>query len=98
MSELLRIEQRGCEVNQQQDRKQESYYSDEVHGLPQLLTGLDVEKGRDKENGSEKEHGQILHAMTLISERHAATRKRAIPKSILWLCALCSRKGNLKEI
>jgi hypothetical protein len=53
MSELLRIEQRGGEVNEQQDRKQESDYSHEIHGLPQLLTGLHIEKGHGEENGGE---------------------------------------------
>ncbi|MGA9585058.1 MAG: hypothetical protein WBQ95_07000, partial [Terracidiphilus sp.] len=98
MSEFLRIEQRGAEVNQQQDRKQKSDYSDEVHGLPQLLTGLYVQKGSGKENGGEEEHREILHASTLDSEHHAATWAHAIPKSILRVGALLSRKGNLKEI
>jgi hypothetical protein len=66
MSEFLREKQRGGEINQQQDRKQESHYSDEVHGLPQLLTGLDIEKGHSKENGGEEKHRKILHAQTLI--------------------------------
>src|SRR5580704_10894005 len=61
MSEFLREKQRGCEVNKQQDRKQESHYSDEVHDLPQLLTGLDVEKGHGKKDYGEKEHYAILH-------------------------------------
>jgi hypothetical protein len=61
MSEFLREKQRGCEVNKQQDRKQESHYSDEVHDLPQLLTGLDVEKGHGKKDCGEKEHYEILH-------------------------------------
>jgi hypothetical protein len=83
MSELLRIEQGGSEVNEQQDRKQKSDYRHEVHGLPQLLTGLDVEKGHGEESGGEEEHGEILHAKTLNSETHRAARAHAIPKSIL---------------
>jgi len=66
MSEFLRIEQCCAEVNQQQDRKQKSHYGDEVHELPQLLTGLDVKKGHGEENGGEEEHGEILHARNLI--------------------------------
>jgi hypothetical protein len=62
MSELLREEQGGSEVNEQQDREQESHYGDEVHGLPQLLAGLDVKKGHSKENSGEEEHREILHA------------------------------------
>jgi hypothetical protein len=65
MSEFLRVQQRGSKINKQQDREQESYYRDEVHGLPQLLTGLDVEKGDGKENGGEEKHDEILHARTL---------------------------------
>jgi hypothetical protein len=97
MSEFLRIEQRCAEVNKQQDRKQQSYDCDEVHGLPQLLTGLHVEEGHGEENGGEEEHGEILHARTLISEPHSRPA-RAIPKSILHADVLCSWKGNLKKM
>jgi hypothetical protein len=97
MSELLRIEQSGGEVNEQQDRKQQSDDCDEIHGLPQLLTGLDVKKGHGEENGGEEEHGEILHARTLISEPHSRPA-RAIPKSILHADVLCSWKGNLKKM
>jgi hypothetical protein len=83
MSELLRIKQRGGEVNEHQDRKQESHYGDEVHGLPQLLTGLDVKKGHGEKNGGEEKHREILHARTLISKRHGTDQARVIPKSIL---------------
>jgi hypothetical protein len=98
MSELLRIEQRGGEVDEQQDRKQESDYSHEVHGLPQLLTGLDVEKGHGEENDGEEEHCEILHARTLNSERHDIDQARVIPKSILRVGAFSWRKGILKNV
>src|ERR1700691_4851643 len=65
MSELLRVKEGRAEVDEQQERKQEGDYGDEVHGLPQLLTGLDVKKGHGKENGGEEEHGQILHETVL---------------------------------
>ena len=71
MSEFLREQQRGAEVDEQQDREQQSDDCNEVHGLPQLLTGLDVKKGHGEENGCEEEHGQILHIAILDSERHA---------------------------
>jgi hypothetical protein len=55
MSELLREEQRGGKVDQQQNRKHKSHCGDEIHGLPQLLTGLYVQKGHAEENdGVEK--------------------------------------------
>ena len=95
MSELLRIEQRGSEVNKQQDRKQQSHYRDEVHGLPQLLTGLDIQKGHGKENCSKEKHDEILHARILDSKRHRVAQAAVIPKSILRVGALRSRKGNL---
>ena len=71
MSELLRVEQGGAEIDKQQDRKQKGDYCDEVHGLPQLLTGLDVEKGHGKENCGKEEHDEILHATILDSEQNA---------------------------
>ena len=40
----------------------------QVHGLPQLLAGLDVEKRHDKENRGEEEHDDVLHARSLDSE------------------------------
>src|SRR5579863_7779187 len=98
MSEFLRVKQRGCEVNEHQDRKQERDDGDEIHGLPQLLTGLDVQKGRGKENSGVEKHGEILHAKSLDSERHSARRAAEISKSILRGGALCWRKGNLKEM
>jgi hypothetical protein len=98
MSEFLRVKQSGCEVNEHQDRKQERDDGDEIHGLPQLLTGLDVQKGHGKENDGVEKHGDILHWKTLDSERHGALQARVIPKSILRGGALCWWKGNLKEL
>jgi hypothetical protein len=72
MSEFLRVKQSGCEVNEHQYRKQERDDGDEIHGLPQLLTGLDVQKGHGKENDGVEKHGEILHWKTLDSEPHGA--------------------------
>jgi hypothetical protein len=33
-------------------------------GLPQLLAGLDIEKGHAEENGCEDQHQRILHSKT----------------------------------
>jgi hypothetical protein len=59
MLELLREEQGGREVGQQEDRQDQSDEGSGVdwHGLPQLLARLDVEKRQDEENYSEKQHG-----------------------------------------
>jgi hypothetical protein len=35
-----------------------------VHGLPQLLAGLDVEKRHGEENYGEQQHERILHRRT----------------------------------
>ncbi|WP_348261517.1 hypothetical protein P8935_17150 [Telmatobacter sp. DSM 110680] len=83
MSEFLRVKQGGAEVDEQQDREQQSDNSDEIHGLPQLLTGLHIKKGHGKENGCKEEHGQILHATILDSKHHTPVQIRVTPKSIL---------------
>src|SRR5579863_1963778 len=98
ISEFLRIKQGGGEINEHKDRKQERDDSDEIHGLPQLLTGLDVEKGHGKENDGVEKHGEILHGKILDSDRHRAVQAAVTPKSILRGGALCWRKGKLKEI
>jgi hypothetical protein len=54
ISEFLREKQREDKVTQQEDGKNECDYRDPIHGLPQLLARLDVEKRQDEENCREK--------------------------------------------
>jgi hypothetical protein len=61
MSEFLRIEQRNGQIAQQQNRKNECNCRNQIHGLPQLLACLHVEKGNAEENHREEEHRYILH-------------------------------------
>jgi hypothetical protein len=56
MLELLREKQGGDEVAEQQNRQNQRKSSDDIHGLPQLLACLDVEKRKDEENYGEKQH------------------------------------------
>jgi hypothetical protein len=98
MSESLRVKQGGSEIDEHQDRKQECDDGDNVHGLPQLLTGLDVQKGHGKENDGVEKHREILHWTTLDSDRRRAKWAAVNPKSILRGEAFGWRKGNLKEI
>jgi hypothetical protein len=58
MSKLLREEQGESQVSQQQDGKNQGNGGDDVdlHGLPQLLAGLDVEERQDEESYREQEH------------------------------------------
>jgi hypothetical protein len=58
MLELLREEQGDSQVSQQQDRKNQGCGGDyvDLHGLPQLLAGLDVKKRQDEENYCEQQH------------------------------------------
>src|SRR5580698_3091610 len=63
ISEFLREEQREGEISQQENRK---YQRDcrnpfDVHGLPQLLACLDVEKRQDEKNYGEQQHHCVLH-------------------------------------
>jgi hypothetical protein len=63
ISELLREKQGEGKVAKQEDRHNERNDSDEINlhwRLPQLLTGLDVEKRQAKENHCEKQHRSIL--------------------------------------
>jgi hypothetical protein len=66
MSEFLREEQGDSQVAQQKDGKDERDPGDEIHGLPQLLACLDVEKRQAEENCGEKQHRDILHCRSLI--------------------------------
>jgi hypothetical protein len=74
MSEFLRVQQRGGKVSEHQERQHQRDDSDKVHGLPQLLTGLDVQKGHGKKNDGVEQHGEILHATSLDSKRHCAVQ------------------------
>jgi hypothetical protein len=72
ISEFLREQKRNGEVNQQKHGNEQRDCSDEVdlHGLPQFLASLDVEKRHGKENGSEKQHDQVLHGRYQSSPAH----------------------------
>jgi hypothetical protein len=95
MSEFLRVQQRGGEVNEHQDREHQRDDSDKVHGLPQLLTGLDVQKGHGKKDDGVEEHGEILHATSLDSERHSAIQATS---KIDFACrGVVLAEGNSKE-
>jgi hypothetical protein len=61
MSKLLREKQGGDEVAEQQNRQNQRNSSDDIHGLPQLLASLDVEKRQAEENCREQQHRYILH-------------------------------------
>jgi hypothetical protein len=61
MSEFLRIKQGNGQIAEQQNRKDECNCRNQIHGLPQLLACLHVEKGNAKENHREEEHRYILH-------------------------------------
>jgi hypothetical protein len=98
MSEFLRKKQGCSEVNKQQDREQESHYSYQVHGLPQLLAGLHIQKGHGKEKRGEEKHDNVLHAGLLDSEPRRRRKARTIPKSIFHGCAFSWSKGNLKKL
>jgi hypothetical protein len=58
MSEFLRIQKRGGEIHQQKDGNEQRNCGNDVelHGLPQFLARLDVEKRHGKENGCEQQH------------------------------------------
>jgi hypothetical protein len=63
MSEFLRVEQGRGEITEKKDRNEKRDCGDDVdlHGLPQLLACLNVEKRHGEEDGCVKEHEQILH-------------------------------------
>jgi hypothetical protein len=63
MSEFLREQKRDGEVNQQEHGNEQSDCGDEVdlHGLPQFLARLDVEKRQGEESTREQQHDKILH-------------------------------------
>jgi hypothetical protein len=61
MLELLREKQSGDEVTKQQNRQNQRNSSHDIHGLPQLLTSLDVAKRQAEENYGEQQHRYFLH-------------------------------------
>jgi hypothetical protein len=61
MSEFLRIKQRNGQVTQQKNGKDECNCRNQIHGLPQLLARLHIEKGNAEEDNREEEHRYILH-------------------------------------
>jgi hypothetical protein len=69
MSEFLREEQGDGQVSKQQDGQNQDNDGDDVglHGLPQLLASLDVEKRQGEENYREQQHRYILHRSSRIS-------------------------------
>src|SRR5665213_1382564 len=67
MLELLREKQGGDEVAEQQNRQNQRKHGDDIHGLPQLLASLDVEKRQAEENYREQQHRYILHSMSHFS-------------------------------
>jgi len=79
MSEFLREEQGKSQVAQKGNGQNQSNRCDDVdlHGLPQLLTRLDVEERQDEENSGEKQHRQILHCRSRSSIRQ-------LPEKIGW--------------
>jgi hypothetical protein len=63
MLELLREEQGESQVAKKEDGQDQRDYRDDVNlhwRLPQLLAGLDVEKGQYEKNNCEKQHRSIL--------------------------------------
>jgi hypothetical protein len=64
ISEFLRKKQRDDEIDQQQNGTCERNRRDwmEVHGLPQFMTGFDVEKRQPEEDRGEQQHECILHS------------------------------------
>jgi hypothetical protein len=54
MSEFLRIQKGDGQISQEQDGKDQSDCSDDIHGLPQLLASLDIEKRQAEENRCEQ--------------------------------------------
>jgi hypothetical protein len=56
MLELLREKQGEGQVTKQQNGQNQRNYGDGIHGLPQLLACLDVEKRQGEENNGEQQH------------------------------------------
>src|SRR5271157_1078847 len=73
MSELLREKQGDNQVTEQEDGQNERNDGNDVglHGLPQLLACLDVQKRQGEENCREQQHHSILHGGSLTFRRMA---------------------------
>jgi hypothetical protein len=69
MLEFLREKQGDGQVTKQQDGQNQGSNGDgvDLHGLPQLLACLDVEKRQAEENYREQQHRHILHFGSLDS-------------------------------
>jgi hypothetical protein len=69
MLELLREKQGDGQVTKEQYGQNQDNGGGDVylHGLPQLLAGLDVEKRQGEENYREQQHHYILHRSSRIS-------------------------------
>jgi hypothetical protein len=80
MSEFLREEQGNGQVTQKQNGKNEGSYSNEIHGLPQLLASFDVEKRQAEENCREEQHRHILHRRSLDSDAWRRAADLAVAK------------------
>jgi hypothetical protein len=67
--ELLREEQGDGQVSKQKNGQNQGNCGDDVglHGLPQLLAALDVEKRQGEEYDREQQHRYILHRSSRIS-------------------------------
>jgi hypothetical protein len=64
MSEFLRIKQGKGQIKQQKNGEDQRNCRDEIHGLPQLLARLDVEKRQAEKDRREEQHRHILHRMS----------------------------------
>jgi hypothetical protein len=63
-------------MNQQHEGEKQRDSRNPIHGLPQLVACLDVEKRHGEEDGGVDEHQQILHRRTPDSAQRR-TLKRA---------------------
>jgi hypothetical protein len=54
MSEFLREKKGNGQITQEQNGKNQCDCSDEIHGLPQFLASLDIEKCQAEENRRER--------------------------------------------
>lgn len=99
MSKLLRVKQGDGEIDEQQDGAKKRECGDKVHGLPQLLTGPDVEKGHGEEDDGVEQHCDVLHDANLHSERWSCSTRtfRMIPTPILSARAFGRGKGSVRE-
>ncbi|MGA2352603.1 MAG: hypothetical protein ABSF70_19375 [Terracidiphilus sp.] len=97
MSELLREKQGDGQVTKEQDGQSQGDEGDRVdlHGLPQLLAGLDVKKRQTEENYREQQHRYILHSVSQFQERDV--REAACSRTILALALFDYQKDFLNK-